>query len=186
MAAAAATSGRRATQRLSGFLSSLAQRGLRETATAFQLADVIGRPIEAVLAAIVNAIAPAGATLEEAAARRAVDDALCVLCEHLELQNGDLTKLDSIDVEVAWDVIRESIAAYIYNRWLQDVGDRIEAHAVSADSAVDLERQVRQFVTETVRLDFAGIDVLRFDWQSAGGRDMVEQIYRDAYSLLGE
>ena len=46
-----------------------------------------------------------------------------------------------------------------YNRWLQEVGDRIELHSVSADEAVNLERQVRQFVVETVQIDFADIDV---------------------------
>ena len=49
-------------QRLGGFLASVAERGFRPTAEAFQLAGILGRPVEVVLAAIANVLAPAGAT----------------------------------------------------------------------------------------------------------------------------
>ena len=131
-----------------------------------------------------NAIAPPGATLEEAAARRAIDDALYTLCELLHLQDGDLSRLDSVDEATARIVVQESVSAYIYNRWLQEVGDRIERRAVSPDAAVRLEHQVRQFVAEAVHLDFGDVDVLRFDWASPRARALADRIYRDAYSLL--
>lgn len=185
-AAWSAQSGRQATQRLGGFLAAVSAGGFRAAAEGFRLDIVLGQPVDAVFAAIANAIAPAGATLEEAAARRAVDDALCLLYERVGLQDGDFAKLDAVDVDTVREVLQASVAGYIYNRWLQEVGDRIERRSVSADAAVDLERQVRQFVTETVRIDFEGIDVLRFNWADRQGREFVERIYRDAYSLLEE
>jgi hypothetical protein len=185
-AARSAQSGRQATQRLGGFLSAVAAGGLRAAVEGFRLDVVLGQPIEEVFAAIANAIAPAGATLEEAAARRAVDDALCLLYERVGLQDGDFARLDKVDANTVREVLQASVAGYIYNRWLQEVGDRIERRSVSADAAVNLERQVRQFVTETVRIDFAEIDVLRYNWADPQGRELVERIYRDAYSLLEE
>jgi hypothetical protein len=179
-------SGRKATQRVGGFLAALAAGGLRAAVEGFRLGGVLGQPVDAVLAAIANAIAPAGATLEEAAARRAVDDALCLLYERVGLQDGDFARLDAIDAATAHEVLQASVASYIYNRWLQEVGDRIEMRSVSADAAVNLERQVRQFVVETARIDFAEIDVLGFNWADPQGRELVERIYRDAYSLLEE
>lgn len=183
-AAAAARSGRAATGRLGGFLASVAASGLRTALERIGLADVIGRPAEYAMAAIANAIAPSGATLEDAAARTAVNEALYQLYARLDLEGGDLTKLDSMDAATVQDMVESSVISYVYTRWLQELGKRIEANAVTVQEALRLEREIKQYVTEAVHLDFADVDVLALDWNGPSGRRIVERIYRDAYSIL--
>lgn len=182
--AQAATSGRSSTARLGSFLSSVASQGVAAAAREFGLGELAGRSAYEVFAAIANRLAPSGATLEEAAARHAVDDALLGLYRKYDLENTDLLSLDQMDGEAIRDAVESSVSAYIYHRWLQELGDRIEENAVTADQAVRLEREVREYVEQTVRLDLRNIDALTLDWNGNEGRRIVERIYQEAYGLI--
>jgi len=182
--AQAATSGRSSTARLGSFLSSVASQGVAEAARTLGLGDLAGRSAADVFAAIANSLAPSGATLEEAAARRAVDDALFALYRQFDLENADISRLDQMDGQAIRGAVEASVSAYIYHRWLQELGDRIEENAVTADQAVRLEREVRDYVEQTVRLDLREIDVLTLDWNGPEGSRIVERIYQEAYGLL--
>lgn len=183
-AATAARAGRAATGRLASFLADVATRGVDAAARQLGLGSVVGRNVEAVFAAIVNAIAPAGATLEEAAARQAVNDALGFLCDKFEVQDGTLANLDSMDQTAVGDALRASVTSYIYRRWLQELGLRIAQNAVTSRQAVRLEHQVRDYIKETVKLDFQPLDILHMDWSSPSAQQVIERIYTEAYSFL--
>jgi len=149
------------------------------------LARVVGRDVNEVLAAIVNALTPDGVTKEEVAARKAVSDTLERLYERFIDEGRDLSALESMTREDAADAIASCVEAYIFNRWLGDLGLKIEERAVSASEAVTLEREIREFIHATVTLDLTNINVLTLDWGGEQGRSFVENIYRDAYSLFG-
>jgi len=148
------------------------------------LARLVGQPAEAVVAALLDVLAPAGATLEEAAARKAATEALWALYDRFGLEDGDLGKLDRMDRGTVAEMIEVSVVTYIYGRWLQELGERLESRSVSDQEAVTLERQVKEYVKETVKLDLAKADVLGVDWAGAAGRRLVEQVYQEAYSFL--
>lgn len=183
-AARSAQSGRAATTRVGGFLSGVASRGFTEAARALGLTAYLGRNVDQVLAAIANALAPDGATQEDAVARQAVNDTLAYLYERYGLADGDLTKLDAMDRAGVAEAIGVSVTAYIYHRWVQELGRKIEENSVSAQEAVRLERDVRAFIAETVSLDMTRIDPVSLDWGGAAGQQFVEQIYADAYAML--
>ena len=182
--AKAATSGRASTGRLGSFLSSVANRGISAAARELGLGNLAGRTASEVFAAIANRLAPSGSTLEEAAARRAVDDALFSLYKQYDLANADISSLDQMDTDAIRSAVESSVSAYIFHRWLQELGDRIEENAVSADQAVLLEREVRDYVTQTVQLDLKDVDVMTLDWDGPEGNRIVERIYQEAYGLL--
>jgi hypothetical protein len=137
-----------------------------------------------VFAELATRLAPSGATLEEAAARRAISDALFSLYERYDLENADLSRLDAMDGDAIRDALQVSVASYIYHRWLQELGDRIEENAIDADQAYRLEREVRDYVQLAVRLDLANVDVMNMDWDGQEGRQLMDRIYNEAYSLL--
>lgn len=183
-AARAAQAGRTSTARIGGFLSGVASRGFAEAARALGLSAVLGRNVDQVLAAIANALAPEGATQEEAVARQAVNDTLSYLYERYGLGDGDLTKLDVMDRAGVAEALAVSVTAYVYYRWVQELGRKIEENAYTAAEAVRLERDVRAFIAETVRLDLTRVDPLTLDWGGPAGQRFVEQIYADAYDML--
>jgi hypothetical protein len=144
----------------------------------------LGQSADAAFTAIANALAPAGALLEEAVARRAITEAIYELFEELEIVGTDLSALESMTPEVMRSAVECSIVAYIFNRWLEELGDRIERYAVSADVAIRLEREVRDYVATAVRLDLSHIDVMTFDWTSTSATGIIESIYAEAYGFL--
>lgn len=184
-AAQAATSGRSATARLGRFLADVSRRGLDAALDALDLATVVGRDAQTVFAAIANALAPNGASPEQAVAREAVGDVLEGLYERFALADGDLARLNSLSIDDVRQAVVDSVSSYIYHRWLQELGRQIEQKAISPAQAVRLERDVKQFVKDSTILDLKGEDVLAMDWDGEWGRAFVERIYADAYRLLG-
>lgn len=183
-AARAAQAGRASTARVGGFLSGVASRGFAEAARALGLTAYLGRNVDQVLAAIANALAPDGATQEEAVARQAVNDTLAFLYGRYGLDDGDLNKLDAMDRSGVTEAVAVSVTAYVYHRWVQELGRKLEENAYSANEAVRLERDVRAFIEETVQLDLTRIDPLTLDWAGPDGQRFVERIYADAYDML--
>lgn len=182
-AAATAVSGRTATQRMGGFLSSVATVGIRKAFESLGLGRLVGKNAEEVLSAICDAIAPEGATLEEAIARAATSDVLAALYEKYGLEDG-IEKLDSMDKAAVEEMVVLSVEAYIFERWLQELGKSLEKHATSADEACRLERDIRAYVKEEVKLQLDGLDVMSVDWSNPQTREVIEGIYETAYDCL--
>ena len=184
-AARDARAARIATTRLGGFLSSVSTRGLEATLRTFGLSAVVGKGAGAVFAAILDALAPEGALREEAVARKATAEALERLYDLYGLEDGDLAKLEKMSGAVVTEAVIESVTCYIYRLWLEELSIRIEDGALSALAAVSLERDVADFVRESVKLDLKGSDVVKIDWEGAEGRGLIDRIYSEAYDLLG-
>ncbi len=184
-ASGAARSGRRATASLAGFVSGIADRDVRTALELVGLADFVGRDEAQVFAAIVNALAPNGASLEEAAARHAVADVLEELYTRFAVEAGGLDRLNEMTAEDVRTAIELSIARYIYHRWIGELCLRVEQKAVSSVQAERLEREMKQYVRDVVELDLGGIDLLRFEWNGAAGTRLLESLYEQAYAILG-
>lgn len=183
-AAAQATSGRASTARLGGFLSDVAARGFAEAARSLGL-EVIGQAADVVLAAILNAIAPAGNTDDDATARRAINETLCDLMQRHGAVDGGVEQLNALTADGVKNAIQSSVSAYVYQCWLLELSKQVEQNAVSADRAVRLEREVRVYVRDLVKLNLQDRDVLRIDWAGTEGRRFTQDIYEQAYGLLG-
>jgi hypothetical protein len=185
-AAGSASSGQRSTASLGAFLADVVSRGFEQAATAIGVGNLLGQPVETVLAAILNAIAPEGATADDITARRADADVLAALFDELKVQDGGVAKLNSMDASSVASAIQASVASYIYHRWLLDLGKRLEERAVTPKQAVKLERDVKQHVKNLVKINLYGKDVLKVDWRGNEGRQLTQQIYEEAYELLGK
>lgn len=183
-AARSVVAGKRATARLGGFLSDVARYGFRQAVENLGLRDSIGQPIEAVFATIAQLLTPPGATLEHHIARRATNDALAAVFDKFDVSESGLEKLDRMDEAAVCDAVKDCVQNYIYQRWLQELGDRIEKHAVTSDQAIRLERDVKAYVKEAVKLDLSKLDVMNMDWNGPQIRNTMDSIFADAYSML--
>jgi len=184
-AARSSAAGRSATASLGAFLSSVASSGLDATLRTLRLTAYVGKDAETVFAAVINAICPEGSSREDVAARESVTDALWQLYGALIPEDGNLAPLDSLTDEQVQATIVTSVAAYIYRRWLGDLGIKIEQKAISAKDAVKLERQMKTYVRDSVKLELSERSALTIDWKGKEGRELVERIYQDSFSLIG-
>lgn len=183
-AASSAAAGRSTTARIGGILSSVVNQGITQTLQSIGLANLVGEPVTDVLAAICDRIAPAGASLEEAAARAAATEALADLYSQCDLDTEGIEGLESLDAGGVGRAVKVSVQAYIYERWLQELGKRIEANVTSPDDAIRLEREIKEYIREEVSLQFDEMDLLEVDWESAESQQIIEDIYETAYACL--
>ena len=180
--ARAAVSGKRTAAAFGLFLTDVAAHGINAALQKRGLEGVIGKPVEAIIAEIADNLAPAGATNEEAVARQAIIETIAGLYEEYELEDGNLAKLDSIGKADIEKVFSTYVVSYIYERWLHELGRRIEENAISESRAVKLEKEVKDYVKGAVMLDFDNYDLLNLDWNAAG--QIIEDIFGQAYSFL--
>ena len=84
------------------------------------------------------------------------------------------------------DLVGKSVTNYVNARLQDELASRIERGSVTEQQATDLMSDIRGYVASVVRLDLSHIDVLALDWKGAQGRQVVEDIYKLGYTLLGE
>lgn len=183
-AARAASAGRAVTTGVVGFLSDVATRGVDTALRSIGLGGIIGQPVEAVLAAIIDALAPVGVSLDEVAARRTVDEVLVSVFEKHGTVEEDIRKLNAMDATGVQEAFQFSVAEFIFQRWMLELGKRVEEKAVSAREARRLELEIKSYVVEATKLDLQGRDVLTTDWKARENQQVIESIYREAYRLL--
>ena len=183
-ATASSGQGKRITAGVGGFFSSVSSQGIHEAIASLGLTTVVGEPAESVIAKIAEALSPPGATREDVAARKAVNDVLSGLYEKFILDDGNLENLNRMTTDDVRDAVENCVSSYIYHRWLEELGSRIEKGAIDERLAVTLENQMQDYVKETVSLEIAGVDVLNFDWHGTAGQELIERLFQDAYSIL--
>lgn len=183
-ATASAVSGRSSTQRLGQFLVTAATHGVAEAARTFGLAEYLGQDVAAFLTRLVDALAPAGALLEQAVARTAMAETLTDLIDQYLEEGRDLGALEQLSREQVGDVLACAVVHYINERLLQALASRIEDGRTTPERACQVERDVCEFVAETVRVDMGAVDVFVLDWGGPEGRAFVDRIYEDAFRFL--
>lgn len=184
-AAGAAAAGRAAVSRAGRFYSALAGGGgISLALDAIGLRGLAGKSAEEVFAAIADALAPDGATLEEAAARRAVTESLAQLFED-RVADGGLESLERMTADDVASAVQSMVSAYVYHRWLEELGLTLERGAVSPAEAVRMEREMRAYVRDLVRLEIPAGLAISIDWSRPDGQAFVQRLFEDAYSLLG-
>lgn len=183
-AAASSTAGRAAASRVVGFLSGVANRGLRETFRALGLEGILGQPLENVLAAIVNLLAPDGANLDEVAVRRTVDAAIMTVFERYGVEEGGIEQLNKLDAAGVAEAFEVSVSEYVFQKWMLALEKRIEENALSAREACRLEREAKAYIREATKLDLQGRDVLQTDWALPENQRIIDRIFEEVYHFL--
>lgn len=183
-ASRASSAGRSSAARIIGFISAISGGGLVAALERIGLRDVLGRPVESVLSAIVNALAPPGNGKDESAARKAVDTTLVSLFEAYGVLEGGLERLETLDVAAIEQAFRDFVAEYNFQRWMMELCKRIEENAVSAAEAYRLEQFAKECIFEITALDFRGQNVLDTDWTAPENQELIESIYEQAYVFL--
>jgi len=182
-AARSAIAGRTATARLGGFLAQGIRDGFAVVARRFGI-EHLGRDVQFVLATFVDLLAPDGAQLDAAAARKAVVDTVTELFEQYDVAANGIEALDHLNEEGMRDAITLSIAHVIDEKFQQDLASRVEDGSMTERAANELMEHAGDFIRGIVAIDTGTIDILSMDWDSKEGRDFVQQMYETAYSLL--
>lgn len=184
-AALRARSGRRTFTRAANFLGIASHSGFTGAARqTLGLVRLVGQDVQTILVDLASRLAPAGATNEEAAARSALLSTFATFAETLEAEGRGPDSLDHLDARAVESVLRGFVTNYVAERFLQELDLRIHQGRISLEDASEMFRSVKETIRATVAVDFSGIDVTTFDWESPAGRNRAERIFREAYSLI--
>ena len=178
------TTGVSAARGLGGVLSTFASSGVDATVQRFNL-RYVGRNVNALLNALVDAVAPASNYDEEAVSRLAVADTLQALFERYEVVQRGLEAFETLTPEAIVDTLKAYVTNYITRRLMSLLGQRLEQQAITPEDAYARERDVKEYVVERVKLEFVEINAPTVRWDSDQGQKIMEGIFEEAYSLLG-
>jgi hypothetical protein len=178
-----ADSGRRATVRLGQFLSSIAADGIIKTLENLKI-EFKGKSVESLLSEIVNVIAGTSNTKEDIVAKNATIEALSYLYQFIEENDMTLDSLDNINEEIFNEVMSSFINNYIFERMLNDLQSRFEKYADSPQSAIEKEKELEDYIKESVELKLKEVNFNSLDYHNSSINIVIEETYKECYEVL--
>ncbi len=182
-----ASRGIRSGGRLASFLGSVSVArggGLNQTLTGLGLTECIGKSSEEILAKIADAIAPAGATNDEAIARDAILVTLDSLYTKILDNDGDIATLETLTPGMIKETVIEYVSVYIFKKWVYELGLAVEKNTVSEKQAIEMETEIKDFINAEVKLSLKGKTIKQFDLNDSSNQKIIETIFLTAYSTL--
>ncbi len=160
--------------------------GLNPTLAQFGLSNFIGHSSEETLAKIADAIAPAGATNDEAIGRDAIIATLDQLYTKILENGGDITELETMTPEMIKETVIEYVGIYIFKKWVYELGIAVEKNTVSEKQAIAMELEIKDFIHAEVKLSLSGKNVRDFDLNNPSNQQIIDTIFQTAYSTFEE
>ncbi len=166
------------------FVGSIRRDGLQLTLEEYGLTDCLGKSTEEALAKVAQKIAPSGTTNDEILARAAVMAAMEALYVKLEEKGEGIEVITQVSEESLKDSVMEYVSAFIFRKWVYELGLALERNELSERQAIELEGQVKNLVRDEVKSALRSQNILRLDFQKGNGRRVIENIFSLAYSTL--
>ncbi len=182
-AAKAAKRGVVASRGLFSFFGSASAKGFNRALEEIGLGDCIGQPPEIVLARLADKLAPVGDTSDDAIARDAMISTLDELYTKAA-EDGDDTALEHLTETTMRDVVLTYVSNFIFIKWLHELGIAIEKSLISEAEAIKLEKDIKEFVREEVRVSMSTIPAEQLDPSDANNHQLIQNIFQIAYSAL--
>lgn len=169
---------RNSSARLISILSGIAANGLNSTLEKHGFNDLIGRPIDQVFLGLVDYICPDGGRTDEGIARSAFIDLLP------SLKEMGIDNIGGIN-EAQFTAITEMyFSNVIMQRLINDIGKSIIRLPNNIDMIGTIETHLSGFIQGMVSDAMANLGISVRDITDQNARQIVEDVYRTAYSIL--
>jgi len=183
-AAASATAGRTAVQRLGSFLTGILSVGLTQTLEDAGLSFLIGKDAITVISGLVDYLVGPGSTIEESVAREAMVGVLESMFGNADENQIEEVFSRSIDENGLDGLLERFTVEYIFTRMLQKIQKQIESGAINTKQAVALERMIRNYIKEQVSFKITSVDLHKLNFMGKEGSDLIVSLFEDAYGVL--
>lgn len=184
-AAQSVKSGKTTARKLATFFTTTARSDISQGLNSIGLGHLVGKDVDTVFSELIDTLLDNGVNFDENIAREAIEDALASFYKKCS-ENQNFKSLEHLTEEQLKRAIEDFVSGYIYKRWLQKLGNCIERKAVSEIEAVKLEGEVKIYVRDLVNLELDSRNILSIDWNGDEGKQMIDSLYEDAYSLIEE
>lgn len=176
----------RSGQALGGLLSNIASEGLDQALGSRGLAHLVGASSTEVLSAIVDYVAGDGSLIDDIVARSATVEVLAAVFgdsddSYAELRDRWETELDA---ESVIQLIALFLSQVVFQRFLVEMGERIETNAVSLADVEQKEQEVLDFIQAMVTLELGMVDPISFAWEGPEGQELLARNLAAALAQL--
>jgi hypothetical protein len=166
------------------FFNEVRQNGIGQTYENLGFGKISGDSIEEIFNNLAQSLSSNGGTDEETIARNAVIEALSLVYEDFDLDNNSIENLDQLTEQNIENYLEYYLTSYIYERWLHELGVKIEEKDISASEAVKVEREAFDFIQSSVSLNFEGYKLADFNYNSPQGKAIMDDIFYQAYTII--
>jgi hypothetical protein len=170
---------------LGGFLSRVETVGLDEALREAGLEDLIGRPAAEVTAGLLDALAAPAGTLDEHAARKALEvinaEMIGGAKNYAEVKDALKNALDKQGLE---RIVVIFFGEYLYQNFLRSVY-KDWAKKVGADQAGRRLKSIRDCIASALKSKFVNRDISKVHWKGREGRRIIDQVWRGTLKIFG-
>jgi len=166
------------------FLGSVQRLGNEQALVNLGLEDCIGKTSEEVFVRLIDRLAPIGSTNEQAIARKALVEAMTTLYDRYVADGRDIEGLNNLTEENLRESLCEYVTEFIYYKWLYELGVAIEKKDISETEAINLEKQIHEFIHAEVKIETDSVDIKDLDFEAGKGKDIITKVFELAYSTL--
>ncbi|MCZ2223302.1 MAG: hypothetical protein LC122_06695, partial [Chitinophagales bacterium] len=171
-----AVGGIRTTIRLGNFVKGVSDQGFKETLDTFKI-DYTDKSTKEILSELINILAPAGDTKDDAIARKALILTMEVLYEIIEKEDLEIESIENLDLNI---IIPTYVEAYIYQKLINDLGSRIESNSKSAAEAVALEGDIKEYIHSKIEIVFTGKEIKDYNFSTKE----ILRLYNQCYTVI--
>lgn len=179
-----ANHGKIVANQFASFLNNIRTDGIDKAYENLGNRKISGDSVEQVFNNLAEMLSSGGGTDEETIARNAVIEALAKIYEDFDIENNPIESLDNLTEEQTGIYLEYYLTSYIYERWLHELGVKLEESNISPVEAVKVEKDAFDFIQSIVSLKFDDYNLSSFDYHSEVGKAIIEEIFIQAYSLI--
>jgi hypothetical protein len=182
-AVASAVGGQKVGQKFAGLITDVISAGLSTAFDERGISHLLGLDSESALYGIVDYLSGPTVSLEENVARSAIEE---VMEDLLEECDWDMSQLGGVlNESVLVDLLEKFITEYVCLRLQSELCDRYDRGDITSQRAKDCELELKEFIEETIKLEFAQKDPLTIDWDGSEGANFIKELLDDAFNQIG-
>lgn len=182
-AAKSAKSAIRTTINIGDFFNSVSKKGIVQVLQDYNI-QTEGRKPKEILNDIVNQLAPAPDSNENAIARKALINTMSVIYDKFEDEKKDISLLDTTDSNISSMLINKYFETFIYERLINEMGSRIEKKAESSAAAERIEKDLKEYIESKVSTTLKDKPLSLINSQTKNVYILVEGLYKQCYKVL--
>jgi hypothetical protein len=170
---------------LGGFLSRVNEIGLEKTLRERGLDDIVGKSAADVADSLLDEFAGPASTLDNALARESLAEVRDEILSGAETFEDVEERLNAaIDELGIFGILASFFGQYIfrmfcrnfYEEWVKKVGDSKAASSL---------RQIKEYITSSVRTKLTGRKVASVDWKKDEGKQVTENVLKETLEVFG-
>jgi hypothetical protein len=172
-------------KRFAKFLSDFSTGGLAFALSEVGLQDLIGKPAGDISAALLDALAGPASTLDQHAARQALNDVIDESLVGADTYEDVEAALARVIAEAdLFRILAKFFGAYLYRRFCRDFYESWVAKVGAGEAALKLQA-IKDCIESAVKSKLAGREIKGVEWGKAEGTRLSEEVLRDVLDIFG-